>query len=44
MAQRKAAPQVGLVMGSDSDWEVMRHAAAQLDAFGVAHEARRGLP
>jgi 5-(carboxyamino)imidazole ribonucleotide mutase len=40
MAQRKAAPQVGLVMGSDSDWEVMRHAAAQLDAFGVAHEAR----
>ena len=40
MAQRKAAPQVGLVMGSDSDWDVMRHAAAQLDAFGVAHEAR----
>jgi 5-(carboxyamino)imidazole ribonucleotide mutase len=27
-------------MGSDSDWDVMRHAAAQLDAFGVAHEAR----
>ena len=27
MAQRKAAPLVGLVMGSDSDWEVMRHAA-----------------
>jgi len=40
MAQRKAAPQVGLVMGSDSDWDVMRHAAAQLDAFGVAHDAR----
>ena len=40
MAQRKAAPQVSLVMGSDSDWDVMRHAAAQLDAFGVAHEAR----
>ena len=40
MAQRKAAPHVGLVMGSDSDWDVMRHAAAQLDAFGVAHEAR----
>jgi 5-(carboxyamino)imidazole ribonucleotide mutase len=40
MAQRKAAPQVGVVMGSDSDWDVMRHAAAQLEAFGVAHETR----
>jgi 5-(carboxyamino)imidazole ribonucleotide mutase len=40
MAQRKAAPQIGLVMGSDSDWDVMKHAAAQLDAFGVAYEAR----
>jgi 5-(carboxyamino)imidazole ribonucleotide mutase len=40
MAQRKAAPQVGLVMGSDSDWDVMRHAAAQLDAFGIPYEAR----
>jgi len=40
MAQRKAAPQVGLVMGSDSDWDVMKHAATQLDAFGVTYEAR----
>jgi len=40
MAQRKAAPQVGVVMGSDSDWDVMQHAAAQLDALGVAYEAR----
>jgi len=40
MAQRKAAPQIGLVMGSDSDWDVMKHAALQLDAFGVAYEAR----
>ena len=40
MAQRKAAPLIGLVMGSDSDWDVMKHAAAQLDAFGVAYEAR----
>ena len=31
---------VGVVMGSDSDWDVMRHAAAQLDAFGIAYEAR----
>jgi 5-(carboxyamino)imidazole ribonucleotide mutase len=40
MAQRKAAPQIGLVMGSDSDWEVMKQAALQLDAFGIAYEAR----
>src|SRR5690349_18469016 len=40
MAQRKAAPQVGLVMGSDSDWDVMKHAATQLAAFGVTYEAR----
>jgi phosphoribosylcarboxyaminoimidazole (NCAIR) mutase len=26
MAQRKAAPLVGVVMGSESDWDVMRHA------------------
>jgi 5-(carboxyamino)imidazole ribonucleotide mutase len=40
MAQRKAAPLVGLVMGSDSDWEVMRHAATQLEAFAIPYEAR----
>jgi 5-(carboxyamino)imidazole ribonucleotide mutase len=27
-------------MGSDSDWEVMRHAAAMLDTLGLAYEAR----
>ena len=31
---------VGIVMGSDSDWDVMQHAARQLEAFGVAFEAR----
>ena len=31
---------VGIVMGSTSDWEVMQHAARQLDAFGVAFETR----
>ena len=34
------APLVGIVMGSDSDWEVMQHAAHRLTEFGVAHEAR----
>src|SRR5689334_928644 len=39
MGERKAA-QVGVVMGSESDWEVMKHAVAQLDAFAVPYEAR----
>lgn len=34
------APRVGLVMGSNSDWEVMQHAAELLKQFGVAHETR----
>ena len=29
---------VGLVMGSRSDWETMRHAASRLDALGIAYE------
>jgi 5-(carboxyamino)imidazole ribonucleotide mutase len=32
-------PQVGIVMGSDSDWPVMKAAATALEEFGVAHEA-----
>jgi 5-(carboxyamino)imidazole ribonucleotide mutase len=31
-------PLVGLVMGSDSDWVVMKDASDALDEFGVAHE------
>jgi 5-(carboxyamino)imidazole ribonucleotide mutase len=33
-------PLVGIVMGSDSDWEVMQHAARQLAQFEVPHETR----
>lgn len=33
-------PLVGIVMGSSSDWDVMQHAAQQLQAFGVSYEAR----
>jgi 5-(carboxyamino)imidazole ribonucleotide mutase len=40
VTQRKHAPQVGVVMGSDSDWDIMRHAVAQLEAFGVGYETR----
>ena len=35
-----ATPQVGVVMGSRSDWEVMRHAADRLGEFGVRYETR----
>jgi 5-(carboxyamino)imidazole ribonucleotide mutase len=39
-ADRSAhAPVVGVVMGSDSDWPVMRAAAEVLAEFGVAYEA-----
>lgn len=31
---------VGVVMGSDSDWEVMQHAAEQLKFFGIPHEVK----
>jgi 5-(carboxyamino)imidazole ribonucleotide mutase len=34
-----AAPVVGIVMGSDSDWPVMELAAQALDEFGVPYEA-----
>ena len=32
-------PLVGIVMGSDSDWPVMKAAAEALEEFGIAHEA-----
>jgi 5-(carboxyamino)imidazole ribonucleotide mutase len=32
-------PLVGVVMGSDSDWPVMRAAAGALDEFGIGYEA-----
>ena len=35
-----AKPEVGIIMGSASDWETMRHAAELLDSVGVAHETR----
>jgi 5-(carboxyamino)imidazole ribonucleotide mutase len=35
-----AAIQIGVVMGSSSDWETMQHAVQILQDFGVAHEAK----
>ncbi len=33
-------PVIGVVMGSRSDWDTLQHAAAQLEALGIAHEVR----
>ncbi len=35
-----SGPLVGIIMGSRSDWETMRHAAETLDSLGVTHEAK----
>jgi 5-(carboxyamino)imidazole ribonucleotide mutase len=35
-----AAPRVGVIMGSRSDWDTLRHASETLTALGVAHECR----
>ena len=32
--------QIGIIMGSKSDWDTMRHASETLDALGVAHEVQ----
>lgn len=34
------APHIGIIMGSQSDWETMQHAAATLDTLEVPHECR----
>jgi 5-(carboxyamino)imidazole ribonucleotide mutase len=36
----KSKASVAIIMGSQSDWETMRHAAQTLDALGVGYEAR----
>jgi len=36
----RAAPLVGVVMGSNSDWDIMQHACEVLKEFGVSFEAR----
>ena len=39
-AKSGATPAVGIIMGSQSDWKTMRHAAETLDLLGIAHETR----
>jgi len=36
----KTTPLVAVLMGSKSDWEVMRHTSETLEKFGVAHECK----
>jgi len=38
MAEDK--PRVGIIMGSQSDWTTLRHAAETLETLGIAHESR----
>jgi 5-(carboxyamino)imidazole ribonucleotide mutase len=39
MEQSGVSPLVGIIMGSQSDWETMEHAANQLKELGVPYEA-----
>lgn len=39
-ADNMSTPLIGVVMGSSSDWEVMRHAAQLLKQLGIPYEAR----
>ncbi len=39
-AEASKSPLVGIVMGSDSDWPVLRAAAVVLKDFGIAYEAK----
>ena len=40
MSNANDKPLVAIVMGSQSDWETMRHASVVLDKLGVAHDCR----
>jgi len=40
MTEAEPGPLVGVIMGSKSDWETMRHADEMLARFGVPHENR----
>jgi len=40
MAESTVAPIIGVIMGSKSDWETMRHAVELLVQFGVPYESR----
>lgn len=35
-----SSPVVGIIMGSQSDWTTMKHAATRLEELGIAHESK----
>ncbi len=37
---KKDSPEVAIIMGSQSDWATMRHAAEMLSALGIVHDIR----
>ncbi|MDX1680651.1 MAG: 5-(carboxyamino)imidazole ribonucleotide mutase [Akkermansiaceae bacterium] len=39
MSESNTTPQIGIIMGSDSDWPTMEHAARKLEEFGIGWEA-----
>ncbi|HEV8548663.1 MAG TPA: 5-(carboxyamino)imidazole ribonucleotide mutase [Polyangiaceae bacterium] len=39
-SKHQEKPLVGVIMGSKSDWETLRHASETLEALGVPHEVR----
>ncbi len=40
MAENNRNPLVGIVMGSQSDWPTLEHAAGTLESLGISHECR----
>ena len=40
MTSASVSPRVGILMGSKSDWDTMRHASEQLRELGIEHECR----
>jgi 5-(carboxyamino)imidazole ribonucleotide mutase len=40
MTEQGSPVQIGIIMGSRSDWETMRHSAEMLDALGIGHECK----
>ena len=40
MSKKSAPPPIAIIMGSQSDWDTMKHAALTLDELGVAYDAR----
>lgn len=38
--RKNSKPIVGIIMGSESDWNVMKHSSDCLNSFGISHETR----